>query len=204
MHEKPAGPSAWYFLLAGAVVLTGTVMAGLQIGGAISDFDDSIQTMVVPGISRLELDKPGTYTVFHEFHSFRDGRHFDTEGRIRDLMIEVKSVETGQPLPLYHPAGTSTYSIGGRQGASMLAFAVTEPGTYDVRGFYPQGREGPEAVISVASGAVLILMMGIVKAMGFGFGGVLLGGMTALLVFLKRRAAGKPLQEPAAGNGLTP
>ena len=101
MNDQKIKPGRWMYLLAlvmfanavGAIVwaipnLVGGIgeMAGVQI--------------VVPGTTEVTLDKPGNYTLSHEYQSVVNGKRYSTQGAISDLKCTLRSPATGREVPL--------------------------------------------------------------------------------------------------------
>src|SRR4029453_8101884 len=64
------GPSKWWFLVAGLIAVGAIVAAIVLVVVAFSDYESRINAfdrVRVPGTMQVQIDKPGGYTIYHEF-----------------------------------------------------------------------------------------------------------------------------------------
>lgn len=188
----------WYVVAAGVFVLGGILAASFAFV-RLSGLADTLPQVVVPGSAELPLETAGSYTIFHEAESVVDGRYFSV-GDVSGLLVQVVSVETGEPLPLASSGANMTYSLGGRSGRSVLGFEIDRPGTYRVTGSYKSG-SGPETVIAVGQGFGKKLVGTILGTLGIGFGFAAAAVAIAVVTFLRRRRAGRDLLATGGAPG---
>jgi len=141
------------FGLAVLIVIAGVAIFGWTIFSSISGIGDELDQMTAPGTADLDLQEVGDYTIFYENPSIIDDR-FRSTGEMfpSGLEIEVVDISSGEKVDLRSPAGSSTYTIGGRSGRSVMAFGIDHPGVYRMVTRYPPGREGAEVVLAVGHG----------------------------------------------------
>ena len=174
-------------MLAAAVVVLGAVSTGIFLVKRIGRIGDNLTQVVVPGEATLTLAQPGNYTIFHERESVVDGRVYSS-GSLSGLRVTLRNA-AGERVPLSGPAASTRYNFGGRSGVGIFEFKITEPGRYRLSAAYEGGRTEPRTVLAVGSGFVASLLATIFGALAFAFGGVILGAIIAVVVFVKRRKA---------------
>ena len=67
---------------------------------------------------------------------------------------------------------SSTYTLGGRSGHSVLEFPIQEDGKYLFACDYGENSKGPEVVVAVGTGIGEAILRTVVEALGALFGGV--------------------------------
>lgn len=175
----------WYVVA--ALVVVGAVAAAVWLAvSRLGGIADGLVQVVVPGSADLALDKPGTYTIFHERVSQAGGRLYTAES-ISGLRVTVRSGTTGGDVALRRPATASRYDFGGRSGISAFAFDIDAPGTYRLTAAYDDGRQQPRTVLAVGTGFVGGLLSTIGLVLAVAFGGIAAGVAIAVVVLLKRR-----------------
>lgn len=207
MNDQKIKPGRAMYLLA-ALALAGAVAvivwAVLGLVGGIKEMAGI--RIVVPGTTEVTLDKPGNYTLFHEYQSFINGKHYSTRGAISDLECTLRSRATGREIPLSPLTYSSTYSFGTRSGVGMYSFKIDSAGTYELDARYPQGHSGPQAVLSI--GRFSVMMWGIGGfVVGLLLATILFAGSVAIFVVTlvlritrKRKAAVSPYAMPPPGR----
>ena len=180
----------WIGYLAAALLLiagvTGTVFFATSRFGALQN---AFTRVVVPGSIELTLERPGTYTIFHEPESVIDGKLYSAKS-ISGLAVTVTSLDGGQSLALTPPMGTETYSAGGHSGTAVLVFTVAKPGQYRLAASYPDRPAGPKTVLAISQGFVGSLLTLIFGTIALGLGSVVLSvGIAVATLLVNRRAA---------------
>jgi hypothetical protein len=207
MSDQKIRPGRLMYLLA-AVMFAGAVAAIVwavpKLVGGIGEMAG--EQIVVPGKTEVTLDKPGNYTLSHEYQSVVNGKRYSTRGAISDLECTLRSRATGREVPLSPIGYSSTYNIGARAGVGIYSFTIDRAGTYELDARYPEGTTGPEAVLSIGR------FSGMMRGMaGFGLGLVLafflfIGSAAIFVVTLvlritrKRKAAASPYAMPPPGS----
>jgi hypothetical protein len=157
-----ARPSfAWYFL-AVLPLAAGVYLCVRFVLGMVDDMD-AMQRVDVPGEHELYL-QPGDYVVFSESGEGWSGRCRMTAG-------------DGAEIGLASPSGRTTYTIGGRSGVSVFRFTAPREDGYRL------ACTGDPGVLAIGHG-IGFTIVGIILAP---IGGILLAGLTVVLVFLWRR-----------------
>jgi hypothetical protein len=142
--------------------------------------------VVMPGSIVVTLDAPGTYTIYHEADSVVDGKLYSAPN-IAGLSVTVTGDGTGAQIPVAVPSMSSSYSVGGHSGKSVLAFEITAPGRYLLSGRYANGRSEPQTVLAVSRGflgRLLGTIFGAIGAVGLGFIAAL---VLVLTTYFRRR-----------------
>jgi len=118
-----------WFVVAGLIAIAGFVAASLYLLPRLGSVDAGLIRVVVPGNATLTLDKPGTYTIFHEKQSVVDGKYYASD-TVTGLRVELAAEAGGAPVRIVEPSTSTSYSIGNRKGASIFAFTIDQPGRY--------------------------------------------------------------------------
>jgi len=184
---KPA-PSRWWYLLAGAIVLAGFAGMAAFIFPRLQAMNDALIQVVVPGETEMTLDKPGTYTIFHEERSVVGDRVYVSDN-ISGLRVTVTSASTGKQVPVGPTALSETYTLGSRSGKSIFAFDITEPGAYRLAADYEDGRAQPQAVLAVGHGFLSSLLLTVFGSLGIVFACIAAAVAIVISVWRRRAAA---------------
>lgn len=89
------------------------------------------------------LSGPGEYTIFYENNSYFDGVLYETSEKMPGLQIEVVEKASGLKLQTYPSPSSSSYSVGGRSGHSVMAFRAEAAGLHVINASYPS-EPGPK------------------------------------------------------------
>jgi hypothetical protein len=190
---RPArGLAQYWYLLAPLIILFGWGAMETTLSWRTQEAVDRMIRVVVPGDAELKLEEPGTYTIFHEYHSLVDGRIYTVEG-VSGLTINVLSRSAegeGLPLSLNSAVGLS-YDTKERAGRSLFSFEVGAPGTYHLIASYADRRSTPQTVLAVAHNYAQDRATTTFVAKVFAFGSLALALIAALTVLRNRRQATK-------------
>ena len=156
---------------------------------------DSLTQIVAPGRAELDL-QPGRYTVFLEEQSTVNGTIYSTTQSVSGLACRASSVQNGSTVAMQKPTMSTSYSVGGRSGHSVLEFSIQQAGKYAVACDYGEGAKGPEVVVAVGSGVGETITRTIVGGLAALFGGV--GAALAVVVVgvIMREREKKRLRQP--------
>jgi hypothetical protein len=171
--------SPLWFVVAGLIAIAGFVCAGLYLWPRLGSVDAGLIRIVVPGSATLTLDKPGTYTIFHEKQSVVDGRYYASD-TVAGLRADVVA-EGGAPVPV-EPSGGTSYSVGGRQGVSIFAFTIDRPGRYRLTTSLASG----QAVLAIGQGMFGAIFKLVGGTIAIAFAGLAIAGIIVLLVIWQR------------------
>lgn len=176
---------AGYFL-APLVFLAGLALAGWFVWSGVTDLQNAFARVVVPGATVLTLDKPGTYTIFHESESVVDGKIYAASD-IAGLQVAVTGAADGKTIPVDAPSVSSEYSAGGHSGRSLLEFDIVTPGKYKLSATYSSGRSEPQTVLAISSGFAGRLVRTILGALAAAFLGFGIALALILTTYFRRR-----------------
>lgn len=115
----------------------------------LSGITNGSQQFVVPGRSEIFLSEPGKYEIFYEYRSVINGKVYLTEKTLSGLQCTLKDKATDQLISMESPSISSNYSLGGREGISVLAFTVKKAGKYVLSAQYSSGKEAQEVVLAI-------------------------------------------------------
>jgi hypothetical protein len=158
--------------------------------------NDALIQVVVPGEAEMTLDKPGTYTIFHEERSVVGDRVYVSDN-ISGLRVTVRSAATGEALAVAPTTLAETYSFGGRSGKSILSFDISQPGVYRLAAAYEDGGSQPQAALAIGHGFLADLLTTIFVSLGMVFGCIAVAVVIVVLVWRKRSQA---LNDPATAD----
>ncbi len=173
-----------WFVVAAVIAIAGFVASGLYVLPRISSIDAGMIRIVVPGSGAIVLDKPGTYTVFHEKRSTVDGQYYASES-VPGLRIELVSDRDGTPVRLVEPSTSTEYTIGNRKGASIFAFTIDQPGRYRLTTRMSSG----QAVLAIGQGTFGAIFAIVGGALAIAFGGIAVAGIIVALTLWQRSKA---------------
>ena len=178
--------SRFGYVLGALCLVAGMAVAGWLVWSEIVSLQSAFTRFVVPGTAELTLDKIGTYTIFHEAESVVDGQVYSAQN-IAGLTVSVTSEADGKQIPVSVPIASSTYTVGGHSGKSVLAFSIAQPGRYRLTAGYAAGHSGPQTVLAISQGFVWGLVCTILGTLGATFVGF--GAALALILttYFRRR-----------------
>jgi hypothetical protein len=179
-----------WFVVAGVIALAAIGGAAHYLMSRIGTLDALLVRVVVPGSSVLALDKPGAYTIFHEQKSFVDGQYYASKS-VEGLRVVLVAEAGGAAVKLDEPSGSSSYSIGNREGTSILGFTIDRPGNYRLTASLASGRSEPKAVLAVGQGMMGALFSMIFGTMAISFGGLGVAGVVVLVTLWQQSKAKK-------------
>jgi hypothetical protein len=197
MNDDPnVRPSWWYCALGVAVMLVGLGLFLHTLLHGINHITDDVTQIVVPGEKNLTLMPKLSYTIFLEAESVVDGRIYSTTESVNGLTCVVTSKASGNKINTRRPTMNTTYSVGGRDGRSVLEFVTEEAGVYHIACDYEEGIHGPQAVLAVGSGVTGRILSTVIKSLVSFFGGGILGVAIIARVFILRQRSKKRLARP--------
>lgn len=132
-------PSWWYCSLGAVVMLVGLGLFLHTLLHGILHIKDDLTQIVVPGEKDLTLMPKLTYTILLEAESVVDGRIYSTTENVNGLTCVVTSQASGNKIYTRRSTMNTTYSVGGRDGRSVLEFATEEAGVYHIACDYGKG-----------------------------------------------------------------
>ena len=179
------GPGQVWYAVAALPLLCGFAAMGMVVFTQVSTLDDGLEQIVVPGARELSLE-PGQHTVFLEYRSVVDGRVYAVD-QVPGLAVHVEAAD-GAPVAVSAPRASTTYTLGGRQGAAINVFRIEQAGAYRISADY-DGQEGPQTVIAVGQGFMGQLFATVLLALGAAFSGMILTAAAVIGVYLARRRA---------------
>jgi len=137
---------------------------------------DSLTQIVVPGSKELNLQQ-GRYSVFLEEQSVVDGKIYSKAQSIDGLTCRVRSVQNGSSVAIENASMSTSYSVEGRSGHSVLEFSIQQSGQYTFACDYRENAKGQQVVVAVGSGVgegIFQTVIGSLASFFGGFGGALL------------------------------
>lgn len=160
MNNRDISPSVWRYGLALLIVFVGFAVFAWYLFSGISSTIGGLTQVAAPGEAELNLSGPGEYTIFYENSSYFDGVLYETSEKMPGLQIEVVEKASGLKLQTYPSPSSSSYSVGGRSGHSVMAFRAEAAGLHVINASYPS-EPGPKVVLAVGKG-ILEDMLGLI------------------------------------------
>lgn len=188
MHAH-APPGRWVYLAAALIAAAGFAMCVAMIYCGIKSVTHGFRQFVVPGATTVAFERRGNYTIYHEYHSVVGNRIYHTDEAISGLECEVRERATGRSIPIRTARASSTYQIGGREGRGLFDVRIDKPGTYEFRGRYAPGFDGPSTVLAVGTGSILGFVALVVGGLAVLFTCSILALLIVLYTFVSRRRA---------------
>ena len=195
MNGQEIRPGRWYYGLAAAVFISGWVLFGLFLYRNLSGISSKLQQVVVPGKTQLSLNRPGSYTIYYEQESVVGSKVYSTSRSLSGLECTVTAKATGEEVALSRAAVSARYSVGGRSGYSVFDFKIDRPGIYEIAAQYPEGQEGPEAVLAVGQGFTMRVLTTVFGGLAIVFGSIGLAVAIAVYTAVKRHKAMRQAQD---------
>lgn len=195
--------SPLWFVVAAVIALATAGGSAHFLMSRLETLDTLLTRVVVPGSSVLALDKRGDYTIFHEEKSFVDGQYYASKS-VEGLRVALTAEASGAAVKIHVPTGSSSYSIGNREGTSIYGFTIDEPGRYRLTANLASGRAEPKAVLAIGQGMMGALLSMIFGMMAIIFGGLGVAGLIVLVTVLQRSKAARnraPSIEPGRPGG---
>ena len=180
-------PSRRYYALAALIFLAGASLSAWFLFSSLPSMESELQQFSAPGSAELLLENSGEYTIFFEEEAYFNGTFYSAEENVSGLRLEVKERDSGKKLPLYSPAGSFTYSLGGRTGRSIAAFTVDRPGVYELSASYKD--QGPEVVLAVGGGLSGGVFHDVLAFLGLFMGSMAVAAALSLTTYRKRQEA---------------
>ena len=187
-------PSWWYCLWGVPFFLIGGGFFVYTTFHGIMHVTDSLTQVVVPGNAELNL-QPGRYSVFLEEQSVVNGKIYSTTQSIDGLVCRVSSVQNGTTIAIEKSSMSTSYSVNGRSGHSVLEFPIQQAGRYAFACDYGENAKGPEVVVAVGSGVGEAVFRTVTVGLAAFFGGSGAGLIVVLVVVIKRERKRKRLRQ---------
>ena len=188
-------PSLWHCLWGAPFFLIGVGFFAYTTFHGVMHVTDSLTQLVVPGSTELNLQQ-GRYSVFLEEQSVVNGKIYSTTQSVDGLVCRASSVQNGGTIALEKPSLSTSYSLNGRSGHSVLEFPIQQNGRYAFSCDYGENSKGPEVVVAVGSGVGEGISLIVVEGLAAIFGGSGAALIVVLLVVIKRERAKKRLWQP--------
>jgi hypothetical protein len=192
MFSPGIKPGRWLYSVACLMVLTGMVTFGGLLWKAITGMTKSLTQVVLPGSAEVQLDV-GPHLVFYEFESVVGNRVFSTPASLPGVECRLISKEAGTKVPLYRPNMSTTYTVGGRSGQSVLSFRITKPGAYVFTASYPDNQPHDNVVFAIGPDPSSSFIVTILASIASFFVLCGVGALIGALTLIKRREAKKLL-----------
>jgi hypothetical protein len=203
MPHQAKGPSLAFIglgliiLVAGIGIFVALIVSGIQGLGK-----DMIE-MAAPGEQKIELTKPGAYTIFHEYRNVT-GNRVTGSGDLTGLTVTVKGPD-GANIAVSPVTSNQTYNFSGRSGRGLFEFHIATPGTYTLTAGYDEGQEGSQAMLTVLHDFMGRLLITIFSSLGVLFGSILIFVIILVLTLIGRaKARQKAIANPEPFNPIGP
>lgn len=186
-------PSRGWYALAGMIFVVGISLFGYLTYQSIIHLTKGLTQIVMPGDKTITFDKPGTYTIYNEYHSVVGNKYYSNDQNISGIECEVVQKNSGAKISVYPSTMHETYNINNRDGVSLFNFQITQPGEYIVYGRYTNNQTGPDIVLTVGNMPIFKMVFTLFGAVFTLFGTAILTIASFLLIFFLRYSAKKKL-----------
>ena len=197
MEQQKLRPGRFWYGIAAVIFLFGAVSGVWMVFRAVAGIPDQLVRIMIPGSARIELDKSGTFTIYHEYRSYIDGQLYETEGSLNGLTCTVCS-ESGDVIPVFPNTMSENYSLGSREGEAIFKFTIQNPGSYQITAGYSDGRSHPRAMLAIGRNIVGNMMLAIFAPLTIIGTCTLLAGIIFIVVLIKRSQAKSQTDHEAA------
>jgi hypothetical protein len=133
--------------------------------------------------------------VFLEEQSIVNGKIYSATQSISGLACRVSFVQKGTAIAIEKSSMSTSYSLNGRSGHSVLEFSIPEDGKYLFACDYGEHSNGPEVVVAVGSGVGEAISRTVIGALGAFFGGGGAGLIVVLAVLIRRERDKKRIRQ---------
>lgn len=188
MNNRDISPGVWRYGLALLIVIAGFAAFAWYLSSGISSTFGGLTQVFAPGEAELNLSGPGEYTIFYENRSYYDGIFYMTSEQMPALQIEVVEKASGRKLQTYPPPSSSTYSLGGRSGQSVMAFRAEAAGIHVLNASYPS-EPGPKVVLAVGKGILEDMLGMIMISLALILGTMLIAAVITYTTYKGRKKA---------------
>jgi hypothetical protein len=175
MAESPK-PSAWWYALAGAIIVIGSGVSVFHGCGAAKRSIARMDRHTQPGEHELELDAGRTLFFFES-----------APPQAARLGCRLTAAD-GRSLPLAPPSVRQSYDLGGYHGRSQFAADVEEPGRYRLACAY-DGPPGPPVTVAAGEGfsvgSILLAIVGVA-------GSIFVSVPIMVITLIRRRSRSRP------------
>jgi hypothetical protein len=188
-------PSGWWYAVAAAAALTGIIVGVVVIGSGWSRYVDRIEGFTrgdVPVTLEVRIADTGGYSIYHEYPGVAD----QPLAPEPDVSVTDPS---GAEVELDRYDSTITYDDGGHEGEGIWTFDADEPGVYEVTATGDTG-----TAIAVGRGLGRGVISAVVGGIVVGLGGIVVGGVLAIVLAVRRGRSRRALQPPPPFVGWGP
>jgi hypothetical protein len=192
IDPKQLSPSRLWYWVAGGIAIASVALAAVLFVSILRPLFGDLDEFRAPGSVQVELDKGDTRTIYQRVDTLGDISIGDSNGVSPNDLVCVAGGPDG-PVATSRADGFR-YTRDNVDYEAKLKFTANASGTYDVACRYGPSRQQP---IALAVGPHFGTVGFVTRLVGFFaalFGGPLLGGLLALLVFLLRQRSKKRLQ----------
>lgn len=144
------------------------------------------------------LHRGQRYTVFLEEQSIVNGKIYSATQLISGLACRVSSFQKGTTILIEKSSMSTSYSVNGRSGHSVLEFPIQVDGKYLFACDYGKNSDGREVVVAFGSGVGEAISRTVIGGLGAFFGGGGAGLIVVLAVLIKREREKKKIRH--SGN----
>jgi hypothetical protein len=189
-------PSKWWFGAAALVAVAAIVAAIVIAVLGVVDYAERIENFDradVPATLEVEITRPGGYSIYHEYSGA-----FDDVTDVREPTVTVTD-PSGAAVDLDTYDSVVTYSSSDHEGQGLFTFDAEEAGTYQVTA---EGVAGSGVAVGRGLGRGLSPYIG--GSVVVGLLGLVVGGVMAIVVGVKRSQSRRALRPVPAFSGWGP
>jgi hypothetical protein len=128
MGAHPIRPARFWYWVAGAAAVAAVVWFALSLFlgfRSLSRQVEGLQRVPIPGQAEVSFEEPGGYTFYYEGLGASD-----EQVTIPSFNVSLKSVGSGEEVPIRDFVGSTTYDFAGHAGRALGTFRIEEPGRF--------------------------------------------------------------------------
>lgn len=192
--------SWFYYLFAPLAMLLAIGSFVVLLFGGLKSVDRSLTRVIVPGKTRVHLEKPGWYTVFYEYRSEVDGRLFDTGEQAPAMQCNLARANIGAKVVLQRPATNANYRMNRFAGYSVLGFQADAAGECDFSCDFQPGISGEQVVLAIGTGVTAQIFKMVISGLAVLLFGVCATGLIIAGVYRERNPRKRRIYAPPSGS----
>jgi len=185
------GPGRKWYVIAGLLFVIGAIVGATLLYSGISGLRDGLIRAPVPGMTVVDLDETGRWTIFFEHQGEIDGAFYSLPPEVPDGFDVSVVGPNGTEVSAQPGFATFDYTAGGRAGRAIGYLDVTEPGRHTIEASYPGATRFNLALGKDIGGKTLRIVFGAVTIGGFAFISLVIWVITLILRSRAKNRAGQ-------------
>jgi hypothetical protein len=191
--------SWFYYLFAPLAMLFAIALFVALLFTELKSVDRSLTRVIVPGKTRVQLAKPGWYTIFYEYRSEVGGRAFNSSEQAPAMQCNLAHAGTGEKVALRRPATNANYRMTRFAGYSVLGFQSDDGGEYDFSCDFQPEISGDQVVLAMGTGVTAQIFKMVISGLAALLLGLCATGLIFAGVYRERNPRKRRIYAPPSG-----